>query len=221
MIDNDNPISDENNDFLQEETLFFASDLNNTMDSKKEAWGEKNIFLDDKTSKITEETIVNPNMNNNKKQSSILYQTTNIPNTKENPTNNSNNKFLKSRSELKREEENKFNATFDFKPTLVTNKDNKNNNENKKKISNFSNRIIEMNKSHEKSLLEREKQYRDMKELELIECTFKPQISKGADQILRSKASLVEDEQVSILFFNINSNLANKFINNRSNIHKE
>jgi hypothetical protein len=61
-----------------------------------------------------------------------------------------------------------------------------------------------MNKSHEKSLLEREKQYRDMKELELIECTFKPQISKGVDQILRSKASLLEDEQVITKYFNFN-----------------
>jgi len=48
-------------------------------------------------------------------------------------------------------------------------------------------RIDETIKRHEKSLQDREKTRREMEQLELRGCSFKPEISRGADKILKKK----------------------------------
>jgi hypothetical protein len=58
--------------------------------------------------------------------------------------------------------------------------------------------VNNMTAIHEKKLQQREKQKAEIEKLELVQCTFKPTISRGAEAILRSKQELA-NEQVELL----------------------
>ena len=110
------------------------------------------------------------------------------------------NKYLKSREELKKEYDETFNQEFNFKPKL-SGKVEKELKQTSKE-PNLSERVKEMHMKYENSMVNREKQKRDLEKLELSQCTFKPQICKGTESIVRSKVNeqqTLENERRQVL----------------------
>lgn len=110
------------------------------------------------------------------------------------------NKYLKSRDELKKEYDENFNQEFNFKPKLSGKVEKELKYSSKE--PNLTERVKEMHMKYENSMVNREKQKRDLEKLELSQCTFKPQICKGTESIVRNKVNeqeTLENERRQVL----------------------
>ena len=114
-------------------------------------------------------------------------------------------RYLKSREDVEREASILFNQEFTFKPYLIEGFENDGEGRIEIESSEYRRskspyacnrptdvvaRIEQMQLNHERALREREKQKRDLERSELGQCTFRPQISKGTEHIMRSKTQL-------------------------------
>jgi hypothetical protein len=124
-------------------------------------------------------------------------------------------KFLKTREQIIEESQKKFQQEFTFKPNTSRNSHNRSQSASIRRDSSFNNnsihsksdvksssgevitskshqfsisRINAMHKSHERTLQERERRKKELERAEIaMTCTFKPQLSKGSESILRHK----------------------------------
>lgn len=102
-------------------------------------------------------------------------------------------KYRLTRDELRQEAEKSFKETCAFKP-LISEKVRRR----ERKIvgeRGISSRIEEMQRAHDKLLKSRAQQKKDLENVEMLECTFQPKLSKGTNIILRNKAAMAQENE--------------------------
>lgn len=110
-------------------------------------------------------------------------------------------KYLKSKDDLILEAKREFDRTFTRAPTLSSRVRRSTSLERRTSAPRSvgasaqlrQERMEKMQREHEERLKLREKQKKELENVVMLECTFKPQISKGAQSIMKSKAAAAND----------------------------